>query len=105
MQGDRYEAQGVQAETEPGSRRRVLRNLLGIRSVREMNRLEYEALLSATNRLIDQTTTGKRFRAEDIRHMHRVWLGEIQAAMDRNYEPITAVFRKVIERTLRSARG
>lgn len=46
----RYDAQGVEAEFEPGSRGRVLRNLLGIRSVREMQRAESEALLTATNR-------------------------------------------------------
>ena len=38
MRADRYSAHGPEAESEPGSRGRVLRNLLGIRSVREMAR-------------------------------------------------------------------
>lgn len=48
MRGGRYEARGVQAEYQPGSRGRVLRNLLDIRSVREMAQRESEALLAAT---------------------------------------------------------
>jgi cell filamentation protein len=62
---DRYAARGVEAEFEPGSRGRVLRNLLGIRSVREINRRETEALLSATRRLIDETRSDQRFTADD----------------------------------------
>jgi len=73
----RYEAQGVEAQHEPGSRGRVLRNRLGIRSVRQMAQRESEALLVATQRLIDETRVDQRFTADDIRRMHRVWLGEI----------------------------
>ena len=36
---------GAEAETEPGSRGRVLRNRLGIRRKREMDQAEYEALV------------------------------------------------------------
>jgi len=75
--GERYKARGAEAESEPGSRGRVLRNLAGIRSVREMARRESEALLTATERLIDDTTVEQRFTAEDICRMHRIWLGEI----------------------------
>lgn len=78
-QPDRYVAQGIEAEFEPGSRGRVLRNLAGVRSVREMTRLESEQLLVATERLIDETTVEQRFRAEDVRRMHRLWLGDIYA--------------------------
>ncbi len=74
---DRYEATGPEAEFEPGSRGRVLRNLLGVRSAREMARVESEALLDATQKLIDQTRADQRFRAADICRMHRLWLGEI----------------------------
>ena len=76
-QTERYAAEG--AEFEPGSRGRVLRNLQGVRSVREMARLESERLLAATQRLIDETEVEQRFRAEDIRRMHRLWLGELYA--------------------------
>jgi len=76
-ESDRYAAHGPEAEFEPGSRGRVLRNLAGIRSVREMARRESEALLAATQRAIDETTLEKRFTANDIRHMHKLWLGDI----------------------------
>jgi cell filamentation protein len=42
-----------------------------------MARRESEALLSATERLIDETTVEQRFTADDICRMHRLWLGEI----------------------------
>ncbi|MEP6939140.1 MAG: hypothetical protein ABI846_05205 [Rudaea sp.] len=48
-------AQKAEAEFEPGSRHRVLRNRLGIRSVREIQEAESDALLIATERLIDET--------------------------------------------------
>ena len=75
----RYTARGPEAEFEPGSRGRVLRNLLEIRSVREMDRRETEALLSATQRLIDETRREQRFTANDICRAHKLWLGEIYA--------------------------
>ena len=74
---DRYSAHGPETEFEPGSRGRVLRNRLGIISVREMARRESESLLAATQRMIDETQLEQRFTADDVRHMHRVWLGEI----------------------------
>jgi hypothetical protein len=40
----RYDTSGlIEAQFEPGSRRRVLKNLLGIKSRREMNRVEGRA--------------------------------------------------------------
>ena len=73
----RYAAHGPEAEFEPGSRNRVLRNLLGIRSVREMARAESKTLLSAQQRLVDSFSFGHRFIADDIRGIHRAWLGSI----------------------------
>ena len=74
---NRYIAQGPEAEFEPGSRSRVLRNLAGVRSAREMARLESERLLAATERLIDETEVNQRFRAVDVRRMHQLWLGDV----------------------------
>jgi len=73
----RYAARGPEAEFEPGSRGRVLRNLLGIRSVREMARAESRALLDAQERLVDTFSPEHRFTAANIREVHRVWLGTI----------------------------
>jgi len=77
MRGGRYRAEGPEAECEPGSRGRILRNRLGIRSVREMAQRESEALIGATQRLIDDTRVDQQFTAADVRRMHRLWLGEI----------------------------
>jgi cell filamentation protein len=74
---DRYAATGAEAEFEPGSRGRVLRNLLGIRSVREMQRAESEELLSTTRKAIEETGADQRFTADHIRHLHGVWLEKI----------------------------
>ncbi len=76
---DRYHAEGVEAEFEPGSHGSVLRNLRGIHSMRAMAQAESEALLVATNRVIDQTDVDQRFTAADICGMHRLWLGGIYA--------------------------
>ena len=73
----RYEPSGIETEFEPGSRNRVLRNRLGIRSIREMERRESEALLRATEHMIDATRADQRFSANDIRAMHKLWFGDI----------------------------
>jgi len=73
----RYAATGSEAEFEPGSRGRVLRNRLGITLVRAIQREESEALLAATQHLIDEVTVDHRFTADDICRMHRQWLGGI----------------------------
>lgn len=74
---DRYRAYGPEAEFEPGSRGRVLRNLVGIRSARAMAQCESDALLIATERMIDRTTQNQRFTANDMCVLHRCWLGGI----------------------------
>ena len=73
----RYDASGPETEYERGSRGRVLRNRLGIKSVREMERKESEALLAAAEQFVDETLLDQRFTPDDIRRMHRVWLGEV----------------------------
>ena len=44
MAVNRYVATGIETEFEPGSRGRVLRNMLGITCVRVMNLAESQAL-------------------------------------------------------------
>lgn len=74
---DRYAATGLEAQFEPGSRRRVLRNLLGIRSVREMATAESIALVSATRKAIEKTGAEQRFTADHIRGLHHIWLEQV----------------------------
>lgn len=73
----RYETGGNEVEFEPRSRRRVLRNRLGIASVRNMEIAESDALLAAQEWLVRHYTATHRFTADDLRAMHRRWLGGI----------------------------
>jgi cell filamentation protein len=77
MTSRKYRAAGPEAEFEPGSRGRVLRNLLGITRVRDMQEAESQALELAQEAAIDRYGTDHRFTAEDVRALHRLWLGPI----------------------------
>jgi cell filamentation protein len=73
----KYEAAGPEVEFQPGSRGRVLRNLLGITRVRDMNAAESQALELAQVAALDHYGSNHRFRADDVRGLHRLWLGPI----------------------------
>lgn len=74
----RYDVSALtEAQFEPGSRGRVLRNLLGITRVRDMQEAESQALELAQETAIDRYGTDHRFTAEDICALHRLWLGPI----------------------------
>lgn len=75
----KYQATGPQAEFQPGSRGRVLRNLLGITRVRDMKLAESQALLIAQQHAVETYTEDHRFTAADICSLHRDWLGPIYA--------------------------
>jgi cell filamentation protein len=64
-------------EFQPGSRGRVLRNLLGITQMREMEVAETQALYVAQADARKMYGPGRRFTSADIRRLHRMWLGEI----------------------------
>ncbi len=74
--GDRYDASGLE-ETEPGSRGRVLKNLLGIKTKREMDRAEAVAQYHALIGLILDFEKDHHFTAADVCEMHKTWLGSI----------------------------
>ena len=86
---DRYNAHGSESQFEPGSRRRVLRNLLGITSAREMNEAESHALVVVTRGLLAEDRKGDYFAA-------------IQSGLDKNYQPMAELFAEVIERSAAS---
>lgn len=78
--GGRYETSGlVEAQLEPGSRGRVLRNLPGIKSSRKMDDAEASALRAAMEAFVTTYDEHHRFTTEDICRMHRRWLGGIYA--------------------------
>lgn len=76
--GDRYDVSGlVEAQFEPGSRGRVLRNRLGIRTRRKMDEVEAAALQKALDALVRNYDERHRFTAGDVRAVHKRWLGAI----------------------------
>lgn len=78
MKKSRYDvSELLEAQFEPGSRRRVLRNRLGIRSSRAMDQAETSALKAAMDDFLKAYDEQHRFTVFDIRGMHKQWLGEI----------------------------
>jgi cell filamentation protein len=69
----------VEAQFEPGSRGRVLRNLLTIKSSRRMDDAEASALNKAMEAFVATYDENHRFTDHDICRMHRQWLGDIYA--------------------------
>lgn len=78
--GRRYKTTGlVEAQYQPRSRGRVLRNLLGITRKREMDQAELAQQLRAMAELVDHYDRNHRFAADDICDIHRIWLGPVYA--------------------------
>ena len=93
---NRYRTSGLaENQFEPGPRGRVLKNLLGIKSKREMDAKEWELFVAALQRLFAGLDAGHRFNAEDVSRMHREWLGDIYpwAGRYRNVDLSKAGFR------------
>ncbi len=67
----------IEAQFEPGSRRRVLKNRLGISRKREMDLVETEALKRTVDKLVRIYDQNHRFTEADLRKMHEIWLGKI----------------------------
>lgn len=75
---DRYDtSELIEGQFEPGSGRRVLKNLLGIKSKREIGQIETRELLRALDELVDIYGEDHRFRSADIRRIHGLWLGNV----------------------------
>lgn len=74
----RYDASGlIEAQFEPGSQGRVLKNLLGIKRKREIDEAETKALKNAIDELLGTYSKKHRFKEADIQKVHKVWLGGI----------------------------
>ena len=75
---NRYSADpGIEGQYQPGSRGKVLRNLPHITSVRAMQQLEHDTLLSTQSHYLTRIESSTRFDATLLRTMHRDWLGSI----------------------------
>ena len=84
----KYRAAGPQAEFEPESRGRVLRNLLGITLARDMKLAESQALLLAQQHAVEIYSEDRRFTAADICSLHRDWLGPIAMVSGADRRPL-----------------
>ena len=74
----RYDVSGLaEAQFEPGSDERVLRNRLGIKSPMEIDVAEARALETAMVGFVGEFDEKHRFIAAEIREIHRRWLGGI----------------------------
>lgn len=72
----KYDVSG-DTQFEPGSRRLVLKNLMGIKTKRAMDEVENVALKQAEDYLFGLYGAGHRFTDNDICDMHKIWLGRI----------------------------
>ena len=76
--GHRYKTSHLtEDQKQPGSQSRVLRNLLGIRRKKEMDRIEAVEQLRALQKLLEIYGADHSFTAEDIRIIHKLWLVKI----------------------------
>jgi cell filamentation protein len=74
----RYDTSGlVEAQYEPGSGDRVLRNLRGITDPAEMEIVETRELVRVTEQCLDEVEPDQCFTAVDIVRLHREWLGSV----------------------------
>ena len=69
----------VEAQFEPGSNNKVLKNLLKIKTVEKMDLAEALALEDVQDLLIKNYGKDHQFTVKDICHVHKVWLGKIYA--------------------------
>lgn len=82
----RYDVSGfIEGQYEPGSRGRVLRNLMRIKRKREMDAMEGKELVDFGR--LRGKKKGEYFIA-------------VQSGLDRNYAPMEKIFDEALERTL-----
>jgi cell filamentation protein len=67
----------IDAQIEPGSGGRVLKNLLGIKRKREMDQVEGLEQRRALDELIRIYDKDHRFTSADVRKIHQLWLGKV----------------------------
>jgi cell filamentation protein len=74
----RYDTHGAdEGEFEPGSNKRILKNLLGIRKKRDLDKIEGELLEKTQTEMFDIYDENYQFTAADICEMHQIWLNTV----------------------------
>ena len=127
----RYRDTGIEGEWQPGSRKRVLRNLQNIRMKTQMDQVEADALEAVENSYFDIITDETVFTATLICQMHKDWLADLMflqagypmplysfsgkgavkrkkaylnavvSGYGQNYEPLAGFFAACVEARLR----
>lgn len=77
MAANRYQATGPQAECQPGSNGRVLRNRAGITDPAVMDDLEARLLLRLYERILRDQFPNRRLAVADLMGWHHQWLGNL----------------------------
>ncbi len=67
----------IEDQYEPGSRGRVLRNLLHVTGKRQMDIIEAELYAIVQPKLMKMFTKDHRFTSKDICAVHKAWLGDV----------------------------
>jgi cell filamentation protein len=75
----RYRVTSTEGEFEPGSEGRVLRDLLGLRSVDDINEVELGLLGQLYGELLFQQFPDRALTVADLKALHRPWLGNVYA--------------------------
>jgi cell filamentation protein len=73
---------------EPDSNNEVIKNFLGIKSKKIIEKVEQEELERAELELLDMYDENHRFTSEDICQIHELWLGDIYP-MAGKYRTVT----------------
>ena len=74
----RYSTSGLtEDQYMPGSNGQVLKNLLGITTREEIDRVETELLFEVSDQMLDELGREKQFTSEDLCWMHGRWLGSL----------------------------
>ena len=77
MKADRYQATGPQAEWQPGSNERVLRNKANITDPALMDEAELALLLQLYEFVMREQFPKRRLNVVDLIEWHRLWLGNL----------------------------
>ena len=78
MSAARYDTSGLpEDQYQPGSDGLVLKNLLGITKLAEIEIVETTELLRIGEQLLEQVGEDQAFTSRDVCAMHRLWLGPV----------------------------
>lgn len=66
-----------EGECEPGSKNKVMKNLLHIKNKKEIDEIEFQAQSDMMEVSFGTFASKHRFKSKDIQWIHKLWLGKI----------------------------